>query len=121
MSTFERLDPPPEDTAFDFAIQAAKVLAIVFPFFGAGVTLFDVVTGPARTKRLHDWCEWFRLRFNDIAEKVEDFTPEALAKNDAFISAFAQATQAALKTHQPEKIDALRNAVLNVALGYEPN
>jgi hypothetical protein len=32
-----------------------------------------------------------------------------------------QATQAVLKTHQREKIEALRNAVVNVALGKEPD
>jgi hypothetical protein len=42
-------------------------------------------------------------------------------QDDAFFSAFAQATQAAIKTHQQEKLEALRNAVLNVAVGNAPS
>jgi hypothetical protein len=97
------------------------VASVAFPFVGAGVTLIDLVTAPLRGKRLTDWCEGFRLRFNDLNQKVAGLTPESLAASDAFISAFAQATQAALKTHQQEKLTALRNAVVNVALGREPD
>ena len=69
---------------------------------------------------MNDWCEEFRLRLNDLSQKVEGLTWEKLAEDEAFFSAFAQATQAAIKTHQKEKLEALRNAVLNVALGREP-
>jgi hypothetical protein len=81
---------------------------------------FDLVTTPLRGKRLNDWCEELRLRLNDLSEKVSELTPEALAKNEAFVSAFAQASQVALKTHQAEKLEALRNVVLNIALGHCP-
>jgi hypothetical protein len=111
------LEPAPGKTAFDYGIAVAKVGALVFPFFGAGVTLFDLVTAPARGKRMSDWCEQLRLRLNALSEKVAGLTPEALATSESFISAFAQATTAAIKTHQEEKLDALRNAVLNVAAG----
>jgi hypothetical protein len=47
--------------------------------------------------------------------KVED-----LAANDEFISAVMQATAVAVRNHHQEKIDALRNAVLNSALGQCP-
>jgi hypothetical protein len=46
---------------------------------------------------------------------VEGLTPEKLAVSEPFISAFAHATQVALRTQQQEKLEALRNAVLNVA------
>src|ERR1035438_9693178 len=111
----QSLEPAPGKTAVDYGLAIAKVASIAFPFFGAGVTLVDLVTAPLRGKRFSDWCEEIRLRLNDLSEKVDGMTPEALAKDDAFFSAFAQATQAALRTHQQEKLDALRNAVLNVA------
>ena len=116
-----RLESVPEPTAFDFGLLAAKMATIVFPWMGPGIILFDIITGPSRTSRLTDWCERFRVCFNDLSQKVDGLTPEALARDEAFISAFAQATQAALKTHRPEKLDALRNAVVNVALGKEPD
>jgi hypothetical protein len=114
------LEPAPEQTAFDYGLLMAKVATLVFPFAGAGVTLFDLVTAPSRGKRLSDWCEELRIRLNDLSEKVAGLTPERLAKDDAFVSTFAHATQAALRTHQSEKRQALHNAVLNVALGKEP-
>jgi hypothetical protein len=111
------LQPAPGKTAFDYGIAVAKVGALAFPFLGAGITLFDLVTAPARGKRMSDWCEDLRLCLNQLSDKVDGLTPEALATNELFISAFAQATTAAIKTHQKEKLKALRNAVLNVAAG----
>jgi hypothetical protein len=121
MSELEQhLQPAPGMTAFDYAMAIAKVGAIAFPFLGPGITLFDLVTAPARGKRMSDWCEDLRLHLNELSQKMDGLTPEALATNGAFISAFAQATQTALKTHQEEKLEALRNAVLNVAAGLAP-
>jgi hypothetical protein len=115
------LEPAPDRTALDYGLAVAKVAAIAFPFLGPGVTLFDLVTVPARSKRLSDFCEGLRLGFNELSQKVDGLTPETLVENDGFLSAFAQAAQAALKSHQKEKLDALRNAVLNVAIGKEPD
>jgi hypothetical protein len=119
------LEPAPDPTAFDHAMMAAKVGALAFtpalPFLGPGVAFIDLLTAPLRGKRMSDWCEGIRLRVNDLSQKVEGFTWEKLEKDEAFFSAFAQATQAAIKTHQKEKLEALRNAVLNVALGKEPD
>jgi hypothetical protein len=115
-----RLEPAPDRTAFDYGLAVAKVGALAFPFLGAGVTLFDLVTAPSRGKRLNDWCEELRLRLNEVSRKVDTLTPESLATNDTFVSAFAQATQAAVRSHQTDKLEALRNAVINVAIGNAP-
>lgn len=66
---------------------------------------------------MDSWCEELRLKLNDLSRIVNALTPEQLAQNEAFISAFEMATQAALRTHQTDKLNALRNAVLNVAAG----
>jgi hypothetical protein len=116
-----RLEPAPERTGFDYGVSVAKAGTIVFPFLGAGVTLFDLITTPLRTKRLSDWLEQLRLRINELSQKVATLTPVRLAEDEAFNTAFFQAAQAVLRTHQKEKLDALRNAVLNVALGKEAN
>jgi len=116
-----RLAQAPEPTAFDYSLVLAKIGALAFPFLGTGITLFDLVTAPLRNKRFTDWCEQLRLRLNELSQKVDGLTPQALATNDAFISAFAQATQAVIRTHQKEKLEALRNAVLNVAVAKAPS
>jgi hypothetical protein len=55
----------------------------------------------------------------ELEDKVAGFRFEDLAQNEQFVSAVLQATQAAVRTHQEEKIEALRNAVLNVAIGID--
>jgi len=116
-----RLEPAPGKTAFDFGLAIAQVSALAFPAVLPGVKLFDLITAPLRGKRMSDWCEELRLRLNELSRKVEALTPEALATSDPFVSIFAHATQAALRTHQAEKLEALRNAVLNVAVGRGPS
>ena len=49
------------------------------------------------------------------------FRVEALVTHEAFISAALQASQAAIRTHERQKLDALRNAVVNVAAGRSPD
>ena len=45
---------------------------------------------------------------------------ETLQENQQFISAAMYASQLALRTHKQEKLEALRNAVINIALGQAP-
>jgi hypothetical protein len=47
---------------------------------------------------------------------VKDFKIENLANNEMFITTFTCALTIAIRNHQEEKIEALRNAVLNTAL-----
>jgi hypothetical protein len=115
------IEPAPERTGFDYGVSVAKAGTLVFPFLGAGVTLFELITTPLRTKRLSDWLEQLRLQINELSQIVATLTPAGLAEDEAFNAAFFQAAQAVLRTHQKEKLDALRNAVVNVALGQETN
>jgi hypothetical protein len=79
-----------------------------------------MITAPLLGRRRDEWFEELRLRLNELSMKVDGLTIESMARNEQFVSAVAQATQAALRTHSSEKRDALRNAVLNVASGTAP-
>jgi len=46
---------------------------------------------------------------------------ESLRDNEQFVSIVLHATQIALRTHQEAKLQALRNAILNVAQGKAPD
>ena len=46
---------------------------------------------------------------------------DSLKRNEKFIDTVLQATQIALRSHQEEKRTALRNAVMNTAIGAAPN
>lgn len=60
-----------------------------------------------------------------VGEKLQELEKnglkiEELQENEEFISAVMHASQIALRTHQNEKLEALRNAILNVAKGQAP-
>jgi hypothetical protein len=64
------------------------------------------------------WFESLAERLKAIEGKLE-----SLADNPAFVTTVLQATQIALRTHQEEKLEALRNAVVNSTTdqGLEPD
>jgi hypothetical protein len=63
---------------------------------------------------------------NDLGERLRQLEKEkgldleALRENDLFIDTVLYATQLALRTSENEKIEYLRNAILNTALGDTP-
>lgn len=57
----------------------------------------------------------------DGLRRGEGIDWEALAGNESFISTVFHATQVAVRTHQKEKLEALRNAVLNAARPGAPD
>ena len=60
-------------------------------------------------------------RIGSLEEKISRLTPEVLAQNDTFVSTLLHASQVAQRTHQKEKLEALRNTVLNSALPNAPD
>ncbi len=85
---------------------------------GPAVELFQYVVQPPLEKRREAWMEDVGQRLKELESqglKLED-----LQSNEEFITAVMQASQVALRTHQTEKLAALRNAVLNVAKGQAP-
>jgi hypothetical protein len=81
--------------------------------------LFNAVVAPPLERRRNRWL-------NELADRLYALECEKrlkldeLEKNEEFISAVMNATTAALRNHQCEKLAALRNAVLNSALGKYP-
>jgi hypothetical protein len=76
-----------------------------------------LVLVPPMGKRRDEWLQSLYDRLHALEQRVAGFRLDALVNNDAFISAALQASQAAVRTHEREKLEALRNAVLNVAAG----
>jgi len=56
-----------------------------------------------------------------LEEKVEELDLSALEQDQTFVTTTIQGSRIALSTHQKEKIDALRNAILNSALPGSPD
>jgi hypothetical protein len=113
---------PPKSQTGDYVHAAIKAAISAVPVLGSpAAELFAVVISPPLTKRRDEWLSALAEGLEDLRQKVVGFSIEALADNEAFVSATLQATQIALRTHQREKLNALRNAVLNVAAGKAPD
>lgn len=59
-------------------------------------------------KRMQAFFEQVAQKLNDHSKQIED-----LASNDRFISTLLQAANIALRNHNEEKLESLRNAVVN--------
>jgi hypothetical protein len=93
----------------------------MIPLVGsAGSELLCLLSSPVAERR-DDWFEDLQRRLQELEGRVAGFKFENLQNNEQFVSTTLQATQAALRTHQQEKLEALRNAVLNTALGKQPD
>ncbi|MBP6156780.1 MAG: hypothetical protein KBA62_06010 [Polaromonas sp.] len=86
---------------------------------GPAVELFQYVVQPPLEKRRFEWMTSIGEKLNELEENKFDL--EKLKNDENFISVMMNASQMALRTHQEEKLDALRNAILNVAKGEAPD
>ena len=110
----------PEATLEDRLHTLAKAGIASIPVVGAAASeLFTVILASPLEKRRVEWM-------NDVAECLKELEErgelnlEDLQNNETFITTVMQASQAAIRTHQTEKREALRNAVLNAALPHTP-
>ena len=69
---------------------------------------------------MEKWRESLTQKLDDLDEKLNDFHLENLFKNELFITTVIQASHIAMRNHQKEKIEALRNAILNTAIMPSP-
>jgi len=91
---------------------------------GVGAPLSEVFGFLMSRQISQRWERWYRSLSDalvEVIQRVDGLTPEALAHNDALFSTIVRASQIALGTHQREKLEALRTAVVNVALGTAPD
>jgi hypothetical protein len=79
--------------------------------------IFGMVIAPPLQKRQAEWMEEVAHGLKQLEGRAEGFKIERLKDNEQFISIVLTATQTANRSHQQEKREALRNAVLNVAAG----
>jgi len=104
---------PPESTALDDAHKLTKTLLGLSP-----AAVFEHVFTPPLQRRLEKWRESIGRGLQDLCERVEGF--EGRLSDDSFIDTSMQALQIASRTSQNERLEALRNAVLNSVLPNAP-
>jgi len=109
----------PERSKGDIAHAFVKAGISAVPMIGGpAVELFQHLVQPPLDKRREVWMKEVGEKLQELEEKGLDLSK--LQGNEQFISAVMQASQAALRTHKAEKLNALRNAVLNIASGTAP-
>jgi hypothetical protein len=110
----------PEVSKGDVAIQVVKAAISAAPVVGGpAAELYSLVISPPLEKRKVKWMEEVAEGLNKLEQTVQGFSVEKLKDNERFISTVMNTSQAAIREHQREKLDALRNAVLNVARGSD--
>jgi hypothetical protein len=109
----------PAQSSGDVAHSVVKSGLSAIPVLGgAAVELFQNVVQPPLEKRRSEWMAQVGEKLQELEDKGLDL--ETLQENEQFISAAMYASQLALRTHKKEKLEALRNAVVNIATGQAP-
>lgn len=103
---------PPKADCGDTAHLVTKAALSFIP--GAS-DLFEYFVKPPLQKRSEKWQKDIAQALSDI-EKNQGIKLETLQNNELFITIVAQATAIAIRNHQIEKLDALRNAIVNSAI-----
>ena len=117
-----RAERYPEPTEADAALGAGRAALAAIPFVGGSITeVLSLVLAPAVTRRRDTWFKELADGLDLLEARVQGITAEFLQHKETFVSAAIQATRAAVATHQREKREALRNAVLNTALTASPD
>ncbi|WP_343971621.1 hypothetical protein [Kribbella koreensis] len=101
--------PPPETPRTDLVDKAIAGGLSSIPLVGGvlGVFYENYMQAPY-DRRLQQWQRTMTEVVNELAEKYD-----TLPNDDVLLDALINATRAAQATSQQEKLDALRNAVLN--------
>lgn len=118
MSAEEKYAVPAGTTKGDVAHTLVKAAISAVPVVGSpAAELFALVISPPLQKRQEKWMDAIAEGLKEMERRTAGFTVESLKDNPQFISTVLNASQAAMRSHQGEKLDALKNAVLNVAVG----
>jgi len=115
------MEDKPKINMGDVGHAVAKGVLSGIPMAGGLASeIFNLVIAPPLIKRRDEWMESIAKGLKELEQKIEGFRIEELSKSDSFITTVMHATQAAIRNHQKEKLEALRNAVLNAAVLNAP-
>jgi len=114
----KEIDPAPSPSAADWfaGLVTAGISGLQTWWAAPAAVLFSLISAPILSSGREEWWEQVRVELNDLHRRIDKLTPEALSKDEVFVAALAQATQSVLRTSEPEKREALKNAVVHVAV-----
>lgn len=109
---------PPEQDKGDAAYAAGRAALSIIPAVGGvAVELFQFIVTPPIEKRRNEWMREIGQAIQQL-ERDRGINIEQLQSNEVFVDTLLQASQIALRNSQQEKLNALKNAVINSALPH---
>jgi hypothetical protein len=108
----------PNPGAAERAHSIGRALTSIVP---GGTELFSAIITPPLERRRDEWIESIARALKVLEEKFDGFKIEELSQSEQFVTTTLHASQVAIRSHQKEKLEALRNAVLNAALPSAPD
>ena len=115
----EDIDPTVESTGDKVHRVVRAGLGVLPVGSGTAVEIFNSLVTPPLERRKNKWMVDVTESLHALEEKSE-LNISAVFEDEEFISTLIEASSAALKTHEDEKLKALRSAVLNSASGNAP-
>jgi hypothetical protein len=101
----------------DYLHTSIKAVASMVPCLGGPVAeFFSLVISAPLEKRRDEWLIRIYNGLKNLESIVDGFKIEKLRDNEQFISTLLYATTIAMRTHREEKLEALKNTVLNSTL-----
>lgn len=109
---------PERRSGADIAHSIVQAGVGAVPVLGSLLTeIIEVSWQPRLERRRAEWLSSLGARLESLAQEVTDVRDRV--ESDEFLEVFIEAARAAQATHEEEKRDALRNAVINTALEVE--
>jgi hypothetical protein len=106
--------PPRKSSAREVTEHVVEGAAGMVPFAGGGLAVaFAYAMGYAYKKRMQNWFDQVAEKLNEHEERLGGLSFEGLADDEAFVDSLVTATRAAQATSSQEKLDALRNGLVN--------
>jgi hypothetical protein len=114
--------PPAHSDRRQLAQTAAEAILNAVPYAGGSLAvILAAALDHKLTKRREQWFTELAEAVEDLRRQFDGFDPDTLAENDAFVDAVVTAMRIVDRTSQAEKLDMLRNAVVNSVLPTAPD
>lgn len=114
--------PPGKSTGREIIERVAEAAAGSVPLAGAALAVtIATALGWRLEQRREKWLTDLAEAVEELRRRADGLDLDTLADNPLFVDAVVTATRTIEHTHQQDKIDALRNAVLNSAAADAPD
>ena len=103
----------PKEDIWDYLYKGNQIALSVFP---PAKVFYELLVAPPIKIRTADWMKNVKEAIEKLEKIYDGFKIESLVNNELFQSALISSTRIAATTHQKEKLEALRNALLNTII-----